>query len=47
MKCGYTEDSDQLFSVPTEDGARRNRLKSQQRGKLPTEGVLQKKIECD
>lgn len=46
MRGGYTDDSDQLFSVPTEDRARRNRFKSQKRGKLPTDGALHKKIEC-
>lgn len=41
------EDSDWLFSVSAEDRARRNRLKSQHKGKLPPDGVLHRKIECD
>lgn len=47
MRGGYTEESDQLFSVSADDRARRNRLKSQEKGKLPIEGVLRRKTECD
>ena len=39
--------SDQLFSVSTDDRARKNRLKSQEKGKLLIEGVLHRNIECD
>lgn len=47
MRGGYTEESDQLFSVSADDRARRNRPKSQEKGKLPIEGVLRRKTECD
>lgn len=42
----YTEDSYKLFAVLAEDRTIRNSLESQQKGKLPTEGVLHRKIEC-
>ena len=47
MRGGYTQDSDQLFLVPTEERGRKNKLTYQQKGKLTAEGVLHRKMECD
>lgn len=47
LRGGYTEDSNQLFSVSTDDRARRNRLKVSVEGKITYRRVLRRKIVCD